>query len=89
MSELRNFKPEYIGQEVYLESYYVGVGRGGGYFTFHEGVRNDNGGTVISAVGGGYWLRSLHNDLCLVYDFGARDDIDGFDSTNAIQGSDR
>lgn len=87
MSELRNFKPEYIGQEVYLESYYVGVGRGGGYFTFHEGVRNDNGGTVISAVGGGYWLRSLHNDLCLVYDFGARDDIDGFDSTNAIQGA--
>lgn len=85
IEHLRRYQAKYVGQKIFLESYHEGGSKGSGYFTFTHDEHTDNGGTVISAVGGGYWLRSLEGGVCSVYDFGACDAQTGFDSTEAIQ----
>ena len=48
-------------KDVYLKSYWSGLGYGGGRFTWHSTDvtgRGDDGGISFAASGGGYWVRT-------------------------------
>lgn len=59
---LREFKPWWDGQVVYLKGYYSDGVTGGGDFVGHLGTKEDDGG-VIAAGSGFYWERSVEKML--------------------------
>lgn len=64
------------GLRVYVKSYHVGLGKGGGYFTYASTKASiDNGGTVING-----WVRD--KGVIDVFQFGARADNATEDSTS-------
>ena len=65
---LREFKPWWEGQVVYLKGYYEGSTTGGGDFVGHLGTATDDGGTVASGAGF-YWERNY--EFATVEMFGA------------------
>lgn len=81
---LREFKPWWEGQVVYLKGYYEGSTTGGGDFVGHLGTATDDGGTVASGAGF-YWERVVKSSYLNPNDFGAKEGIAAFDSGPAFR----
>lgn len=75
--ELRDFKPWFEGQVIYLKGYVVGSSLGSGKFVGYFGNEADDGG-VTAAGNGYYWKRGISNCTVSPDMFGAIGD----DKTN-------
>lgn len=71
---LREFKPWWDGQVVYLKGYYEGSTSGGGEFVGHFGTNTDDGGVVASGAGF-YWERAEITEIT-TYMFGITEEGD-------------
>jgi hypothetical protein len=78
IAELRNYRPEYVGQNIFIPSYYSGWGAsnqgpvGGGKFQHDpdDSSSIDNGGTIIVTTNGDVWKRDYEDFLSVAW-FGA------------------
>lgn len=78
--DLRQFKPIFDGQKIYIKEYRIGTEKGGGQFVGRLGEKADDTG-MIAAGSGYYWERSLHDAFVFPEYFGAIGDSRVVDAT--------
>lgn len=71
-----------LGQSITLAGYYSPGDLGGGEFYWASTAAGDNGGTIFTANGSGYWVRVLVDDQINARWFGATGDGSTDDTSN-------